>query len=249
MSKPKEDRRSAGSAVASCWPAASSAAPTLALLHETIPHQGVHDALAGNDGSAEAATVSGHGLHSTDAGHAAGGHAAFAGRPRGRPRAPTASTRPRSCATSTTARPGAWPAAGCCASGSSSPTDKEIEVAPGVNYEAWTYNGRVPGPTLRCREGELLRIRFANGSEHPHTIHFHGIHPAFMDGMPGIGEGIGGGQIEPGESFTYEFDADPFGLHLYHCHVTPLASHISRGLYGAFVDRPEGRAGPRPTSW
>ncbi|MDQ3725430.1 MAG: multicopper oxidase domain-containing protein [Actinomycetota bacterium] len=120
--------------------------------------------------------------------------------------------------------------------------DREIEVAPGVKYEAWTYNGRVPGPTLRAREGERLRVRFVNASEHPHTIHFHGIHPAFMDGMPGIGENRGGGQIEPGQSFTYEFDATPFGLHLYHCHVAPLAAHIARGLYGAFiVDPKEGR--------
>lgn len=117
--------------------------------------------------------------------------------------------------------------------------DKEIEVAPGVRYEAWTYNGRVPGPTLRAREGELLRIHFLNASDHPHTIHFHGIHPALMDGMPGIGEQRGGGQIEPGESFTYEFDAAPFGLHLYHCHVAPLASHIARGLYGAFIVDPK----------
>ncbi|HYP54680.1 MAG TPA: multicopper oxidase domain-containing protein [Solirubrobacterales bacterium] len=117
--------------------------------------------------------------------------------------------------------------------------DKEIEVAPGVRYEAWTYNGRVPGPTLRAREGERLRIRFVNGSAHPHTMHFHGIHPALMDGVPGIGERLGAGQIEPGEAFTYEFEAEPFGLHLYHCHVAPLASHISRGLYGAFIVDPK----------
>ena len=117
--------------------------------------------------------------------------------------------------------------------------DKEIEVAPGVKYEAWTYNGRVPGPTLRAREGEKLRVRFVNGSSHPHTMHFHGIHPALMDGMPGIGEGLGGGQIEPGEAFTYEFEAEPFGLHLYHCHVAPLAAHIARGLYGAFIIDPK----------
>ena len=117
--------------------------------------------------------------------------------------------------------------------------DREIEVTPEVKYEAWTYNGRVPGPTLRAREGERLRIRFVNGSEHPHTMHFHGIHPAQMDGVPGIGEGLGGGQIAPGEAFAYEFEAEPFGLHLYHCHVAPLASHISRGLYGAFVVDPK----------
>jgi FtsP/CotA-like multicopper oxidase with cupredoxin domain len=120
--------------------------------------------------------------------------------------------------------------------------DREIEVAPGVHFPAWTYNGRVPGPTLRCREGERLRIRFANGSSHPHTIHFHGIHRALMDGVPGIGEGAGGGGIATGDSFTYEFDAEPFGLHHYHCHTNPLAAHIHKGLYGAFiVDPKQGR--------
>jgi FtsP/CotA-like multicopper oxidase with cupredoxin domain len=112
--------------------------------------------------------------------------------------------------------------------------DREIEVAPGVRFAAWTYNGRVPGPTLRCREGERLRITFANASAHPHTIHFHGVHPAEMDGVPGIGAG----QIEPGGRTVYEFDALPAGLHLYHCHVRPLAEHIAKGLYGAFVVDP-----------
>jgi FtsP/CotA-like multicopper oxidase with cupredoxin domain len=112
--------------------------------------------------------------------------------------------------------------------------DREIEVAPGVKYAAWTYNGRVPGPTLRAREGERLRIRFVNGSSHPHTIHFHGIHRDVMDGIPGVGSG----NIAPGESTVYEFDATPFGLHLYHCHSTPLAEHIAKGLYGAFVIDP-----------
>ncbi len=122
-------------------------------------------------------------------------------------------------------------------------TDIEIEVAPGVFYNAWTYNGRVPGPTLRCREGELLRIHFNNASHHPHSIHFHGVHRALYDGMPGVGEVQGGGQIEPGERFVYEFEAAPFGVHLYHCHVSPLADHIAKGLYGAFViDPKQGRA-------
>ena len=116
--------------------------------------------------------------------------------------------------------------------------DKEIEVVPGVRLAAWTYNGRVPGPTLRCREGEALRVRFVNAGTHPHTLHFHGIHRAEMDGVAGIGRGL----IDVGERFVYEFDADPFGLHLYHCHAEPLAEHISKGLYGVFiVDPKEGR--------
>ncbi|GEM46659.1 multicopper oxidase domain-containing protein [Deinococcus cellulosilyticus] len=115
--------------------------------------------------------------------------------------------------------------------------DKEIEIAPGVKFAAWTYNGRVPGPSFRCTEGDRLRIKFVNTSSHPHTIHFHGIHPAEMDGTI-----LNAPEIQPGGSFTYEFDAEPFGCHLYHCHALPLKRHIHKGLYGAFiVDPKEGR--------
>ena len=113
-------------------------------------------------------------------------------------------------------------------------TDKDLEVVPGMNFPAWVYNGRIPGPSLRAQEGDRLRIHFFNGSTHHHTIHFHGIHTAEMDGALEA--------IHPGESFTYEFDAEPFGLHLYHCHTPPLAKHISKGLYGLFlIDPKEGR--------
>jgi FtsP/CotA-like multicopper oxidase with cupredoxin domain len=114
--------------------------------------------------------------------------------------------------------------------------NKSIEVMPGIEFPAWTYNGRIPGPTIRCTEGDLIRINFFNGSDHPHTIHFHGIHTHEMDGVPGAGPGL----IQPGESFTYEFEAEPFGLHLYHCHAFPLARHIAKGLYGAFIVDPKG---------
>lgn len=113
--------------------------------------------------------------------------------------------------------------------------DRNIEVAPGVEFPAWTYNGTVPGPTLRARLGDLVRVHFENASPHPHTIHFHGFHPAGMDGVFEV--------VDTGESFLYEFTADPFGVHLYHCHVMPLKRHIHKGLYGVFiVDPPE----PRP---
>jgi FtsP/CotA-like multicopper oxidase with cupredoxin domain len=114
--------------------------------------------------------------------------------------------------------------------------NKEIEVAPGVFFPAWTYNGRVPGPTIRATEGDRVRVNLINASSHRHTVHFHGIHPSGMDGVPGAGE------IEPGEEFVYDFIAAPFGTHLYHCHSFPLTQHIHRGLYGAFiVDPKEGR--------
>ncbi len=111
--------------------------------------------------------------------------------------------------------------------------DKEIEIAPGLMFPAWTYNGRVPGPTIRASEGDLVRIRFQNNGSHPHTMHFHGIHSARMDGIPGAGEVI------PGGEFTYEFEARPFGCHLYHCHSVPLKRHIHKGLYGAFIVDPD----------
>lgn len=127
--------------------------------------------------------------------------------------------------------------------------DQELEIAPGIYFPGWLYGtsssaaskkagrivGQCPGPTLRCIEGELLRVHFTNASAHPHTIHFHGIHSAFMDGVPGTGRGV----IQPGESFTYEFEAQPFGCHLYHCHANPLKRHIHKGLYGAFIVDPD----------
>jgi FtsP/CotA-like multicopper oxidase with cupredoxin domain len=114
-------------------------------------------------------------------------------------------------------------------------SERDIEVVPGVTFAAWTYNDRIPGPTLRAREGELLRISFVNASTHPHTIHFHGIHPSEQDGVPGLGAG----ELAPGQRTVYEFEALPAGLHLYHCHVRPLAEHIAKGLYGAFIIDPK----------
>ncbi len=111
--------------------------------------------------------------------------------------------------------------------------DKEIEIAPGVMFPAWTYNGRVPGPSFRAKEGERLRFIFRNFGSHPHSMHFHGIHSARMDGVPGAG------LINPGEEFVYEFNAKPFGCHLYHCHALPLKRHMHKGMYGAFVIDPD----------
>lgn len=108
--------------------------------------------------------------------------------------------------------------------------DREIEVAPGVMYPAWTFNGQVPGPTLRATEGDVVRIHFGNAGSHAHSIHFHGIHPANMDGVFEV--------VEPGESYTYEFTARPAGLHPYHCHTIPLKRHIAKGLYGTFIVDP-----------
>jgi manganese oxidase len=113
--------------------------------------------------------------------------------------------------------------------------DKVKEISPGVFYNVWTFNGTIPGPTLRATEGDLIRINFINNGSKFHTIHTHGIHKAEMDG---VFEGIA-----PGGKFTYEFIAEPFGVFPYHCHMEPLEEHISHGLYGVYIVDPKT---PRP---
>ena len=116
--------------------------------------------------------------------------------------------------------------------------DREIEIAPGIFFPAWTYNGQVPGPTIRATEGDHVRVTFTNQGAHPHTIHFHGWHQPAVDGA------LPGQEVQPGQKFVYEFDADPFGVHLYHCHTVPLKRHIHKGLYGAFIIDPRGGRPP-----
>jgi FtsP/CotA-like multicopper oxidase with cupredoxin domain len=105
------------------------------------------------------------------------------------------------------------------------------EVSPGVFYNVWTFNGTIPGPTLRATEGDLVRVTLINNGTKFHSIHFHGIHPSEMDG---VFEGIA-----PGGKFTYEFTAEPFGVFPYHCHMQPLEEHITHGLYGVFIIDPK----------
>ena len=232
---PERERRKGVSRRGLLAGGAATGAAAVPLLHELVPHAGVHAAL-GEGGSPNGAASHGE---ASKAAHGGGNNG-----PSFRQGA-TVDHAANGFNPTEMLRDFDWGRTRRLASGrvlrewTLVATDKEIEVAPGVHYPAWVYNGRVPGPTLRAHEGDRLRIRLVNSSEHPHTIHFHGIHPAEMDGVPGIGAGL----IETGEATTYEFDAEPFGLHLYHCHAGPLAEHIARGLYGAFiVDPKQGRS-------
>jgi manganese oxidase len=110
--------------------------------------------------------------------------------------------------------------------------NQSIEVMDGgYVFKAWTFNGTIPGPTMRVTEGDLVKITLVNdkNNTHSHSLHMHSIHSGEMDGVEG--KGI----VAPGESFTYEFVAQPFGVYPYHCHVSPVADHISRGLYGMLI--------------
>lgn len=118
--------------------------------------------------------------------------------------------------------------------------NKTVDIMDGgYKFKAWTFNGTVPGPTMRVTEGDLVRITLINpeSNTHSHSLHMHSVHPAAMDGVEG--EGI----VATGKSFTYEFVAQPFGVYPYHCHVAPVADHVNRGLYGMLIIDPKE---PRP---
>jgi FtsP/CotA-like multicopper oxidase with cupredoxin domain len=111
------------------------------------------------------------------------------------------------------------------------------EILPGLDFPMWSFNGQVPGPTIRVEEGDLVRVNFTNAfSDMAHTIHPHlrNLNPA-MDGIPQNGPGV----LDAGESFTYEWQAQPVGTHLYHCHMLPLKAHIHRGMYGSMIVDPK----------
>jgi manganese oxidase len=105
-----------------------------------------------------------------------------------------------------------------------------LKLNSAISYPVWDYNDRVPGPFLRATEGDRVRIIFLNQGGHAHTMHFHGFHSSAMDGIK---------PVRHNSAFIYEFDAAPYGCHLYHCHIAPVTRHISKGLHGLFIIDPK----------
>jgi FtsP/CotA-like multicopper oxidase with cupredoxin domain len=111
--------------------------------------------------------------------------------------------------------------------------DQSLAVSADRTFDAWTFSGTVPGPVIRATEGDQLAIRFTNRTVHPHNLHFHGRHEIEADGWE---------PVPPGGETTYRLTAGPFGIHPYHCDLTPAEDHVTNGLYGAMiVDPPAGR--------
>jgi FtsP/CotA-like multicopper oxidase with cupredoxin domain len=107
----------------------------------------------------------------------------------------------------------------------------EWEVYPGELVEVWGYNGQYPGPTMRWRLGDKVRVTLTNNLPEATTIHFHGLDvPNDQDGVPNITQPA----IEPGESWTYEFKVERVGTTAYHTHVNTL-SQLGRGLFGTVI--------------
>ncbi len=108
------------------------------------------------------------------------------------------------------------------------------ETAPGQTVEAWAYNDQVPGPQIRVREGDRVRLTLKNELSESTAIHFHGLElPNDQDGVPFITQP----PIKPGQSYTYEFTVPNAGSHMYHSHHN-AATQVGLGLLGAFIVEP-----------
>ncbi|WP_438448398.1 multicopper oxidase domain-containing protein [Gorillibacterium sp. sgz5001074] len=108
----------------------------------------------------------------------------------------------------------------------------DIEISRGTIYHAWTFNGIVPGPVLRVREGDVLTFTLKNRDPFlPHSMDFHAVHAApskkFVDVMPD-------------ESGTFTYPATTPGVFMYHCGTQPVLAHIANGMYGTIIVEPQG---------
>jgi FtsP/CotA-like multicopper oxidase with cupredoxin domain len=107
-----------------------------------------------------------------------------------------------------------------------------VNLGAGPDFIAWTYNGQIPGPEIRVREGEIIRVVLKNFLPEGTTIHWHGVPvPNAMDGVPDVTQK----PVMPGETFVYEFEARPAGSYMYHSHVR---YQLDQGLYGPLIIEP-----------
>ena len=108
------------------------------------------------------------------------------------------------------------------------------ETEPGKHVTGWGYNGVVPGPQIRVREGDRVRVNVKNELTESTAVHFHGLElPNDQDGVPFITQP----PIKPGQSYTYEFTVPNAGSHMYHSHHN-AAKQVGLGLLGAFIVEP-----------
>jgi FtsP/CotA-like multicopper oxidase with cupredoxin domain len=110
-----------------------------------------------------------------------------------------------------------------------------LEVHPQLTYTVFGFNGQVPGPLIHVKEGDDVTIKVTNLTSFPHTVHWHGIYNTWQnDGVPNVTQP----EIKPGDSFTYNFIADPTGSLWYHCHVS-VNEHVAyRGMWGPLIVDP-----------
>lgn len=109
------------------------------------------------------------------------------------------------------------------------------EFAPGSTAKCWGYNGSTPGPTIEAVEGDRVRFLVTNRLKEHTTIHWHGL--LLPSGMDGVG-GLNQPQIQPGETFAYEFTLQQHGTHMYHPHADEM-TQMAVGMMGMFIIHPK----------
>jgi len=107
-------------------------------------------------------------------------------------------------------------------------------IAPGVVYDAWTFDSQVPGPTVRVTVGDTVDFTIVNRAIMPHSIDFHAAQIAPSRVYV---------NVMPNDSLQYQFIARVAGVFMYHCGTAPVATHIANGMYGALIVDP---VRPRP---
>jgi len=116
--------------------------------------------------------------------------------------------------------------------------DTRITLVENQKFHTFAFHGQVPGPLFYVDEGDEVTVVVNNMTALPHTIHWHGMLQRGTwknDGVPGVTQE----QIEPGNSFTYKFIAEPSGTMWYHCHVNVNEHVAMRGMFGPFIVRPK----------
>jgi nitrite reductase (NO-forming) len=107
--------------------------------------------------------------------------------------------------------------------------DATIEIASGVQYQAWAFNGTVPGPILHVRQGQTVNVTFVNNGTMQHSIDFHAAQ---------VAPNVAYRSINPGEKLEFPFVATTAGAFVYHCGTPPVLQHIANGMYGAIIVDP-----------
>jgi nitrite reductase (NO-forming) len=115
-------------------------------------------------------------------------------------------------------------------------THETIEIAAGVKYEGWTFGGTVPGPVIRVRQGDLVKITLVNESAMPHSIDFHAAR---------IPMDVAFKTINPREELKFEFVAEDPGVFMVHCGTPPVLMHIMQGMYLPIIVDPAGGWGTK----
>ena len=109
--------------------------------------------------------------------------------------------------------------------------DLTVEIAPGVEYNTWAFDGHgAPGPVVHVREGQTVEMTLTNGGAIPHSIDFHAAR---------IAPNVAFKDVAPGDSIKFRFTASDPGVYMYHCGTKPVLAHIANGMYGAIIVQPK----------